>query len=160
MAEIHAAIECLQRLTAAFQLRREQLASGVGLTEHQWSVLEEISTEHFMPSMFARRRESTPAAVSKTIRQLIDKGVISVSVASQDGRQRHYELTAKGKRTVAKLRNDRQQAVEHVWKKLDLDDLKHFTRFGQELRRRLEDYATSTHQVTRSTNKRPAGTET
>ena len=66
----------------------EQLAQSVGLTEHQWGVLEEISTEHFMPSMFARQRDSTPAAVSKTLRQLIDKGLIEVKLNKSDGRQR------------------------------------------------------------------------
>ena len=72
-APVHRAIECLQQLTAAFGQRRQQLAADVGLTEGQWAVLEEIATEHFMPSMFARARESSAAAVSKTLRQLSEK---------------------------------------------------------------------------------------
>ena len=73
----HQAIEQLQKLSELFQQRRVQLAKTVKLTEQQWRVLEEVSTEHFIPSMFARNRESSPAAVSKIIRQLTEKGLIS-----------------------------------------------------------------------------------
>jgi len=93
---VHRAIGQLQRLTELFGKRRVQLATGVGLTEQQWRVLEEIATEHFMPSMFARGRRSTAAAVSRIIRQLLDKQLVSVSVSRTDGRQRRYVLTAKG----------------------------------------------------------------
>ena len=55
LAEAHAAIECLGRLSELYQRRREQLAASVGLTDREWDVLEEIATEHFMPSLFARQ---------------------------------------------------------------------------------------------------------
>src|SRR5688572_13926862 len=86
-------IEQLQRLADLFVQRREQLARAVGLTVQQWHVLEEISDEHFMPSMFARSRESSAAAVSKIIRQLLDKGLVAVAVDAKDGRVRRYTLT-------------------------------------------------------------------
>ncbi len=70
---IHEAIGHLGRLSELFQKRRVQLAESVGLTEHQWGVLEEIALDHFMPSMFARQRESSAAAVSKTLRQLLSR---------------------------------------------------------------------------------------
>jgi DNA-binding MarR family transcriptional regulator len=141
LSEAHEAIACLQRLSEAFQARRAALAQEAGLSEHQWGVLEEISTEHFMPSMFARRRESTPAAVSKTIRQLLDKGVISVSVSKADGRQRNYVLTPKGKRVMTRLRQSRQEAIEDIWLKIERDKLSAFTAFGNELATRIEGYS-------------------
>jgi DNA-binding MarR family transcriptional regulator len=95
--EAHAAIEKLTRLTDLFLERREQLASRAGLTDGQWQVLEEISTERFMPSMFARDRDSSRASVSKVLRQLLDRGLARVAVSPKDGRQRTYALTPAGK---------------------------------------------------------------
>lgn len=134
---IHDAIRQLQQLTELFQRRRAQLAAEVGLTEHQWGVLEEISTEHFMPSMFARQRESSAAAVSKTIRQLTDKGLISVSLNAQDARQRDYVLSAKGKKVMQQLRNRREHAIEQVWSKLPVARVKAFGEFAADLNERL-----------------------
>lgn len=141
LTQIHAAIHALQRLTEVFQRRREQLASSVGITEREWRVLDGISSEDFMPSMFARRRESTPAAVSKILRQLIDKGLVNVTVSKADGRQRDYALTPKGKRTMLRLRKQRERAVQDVWLDLDAEKLKSFTGFGFDLASRLEEYA-------------------
>lgn len=135
--QVHAAIAQLQRLTELFQRRRRQLAAGVGLTEHQWSVLEEISAEHFMPSMFARRRESSAAAVSKTIRQLIDKGLVKVSLNADDGRQRDYELSAKGRRVMERLRTSREEAIEQVWLALPQNRVRTFCEFTTELNEKL-----------------------
>ena len=139
--EIVAAVSCLRRLTEVFQRRRRQLAQSVGLSEQQWRVLEEISTEHFMPSMFAKSRDSSPAAVSKTLRQLADKRLISASVSESDGRQRRYVATAKGKRALSSLRARREEAIEHVWLAFDAGQLRSFTRFGNRLTERLEEYA-------------------
>ncbi|MGE0322016.1 MAG: MarR family winged helix-turn-helix transcriptional regulator [Polyangiaceae bacterium] len=154
LLKIHAAIHALQRLTEVFQRRREQLASSVGITEREWRVLDGISSEDFMPSMFARRRESTPAAVSKILRQLIDKGLVSVTVSKADGRQRDYALTPKGKRTMLRLRKQRERAVQDVWLGLDGDQLATFTSFGFDLAARLEEYAGLGDQTSR-----PAATE-
>ena len=134
---IHAAIAQLQRLTELFQRRRTQLAAGVGLTDHQWSVLEEISTELFMPSMFARQRESSAAAVSKTIRQLIDKELVRVSLNADDGRQRDYELSAKGRRVMARLRKSREEAIKQIWLELPQDRVRNFCEFTTELNEKL-----------------------
>ena len=111
LARIHAAIHALQRMTEVFQRRRAQLAASVGITEREWRVLDGICSEDFMPSMFARRRESTPAAVSKILRQLIDKRLVDVTVSKADGRQRDYALTAKGHRTMLRLREQREQRL-------------------------------------------------
>jgi DNA-binding MarR family transcriptional regulator len=140
-AQAHEAIECLARLVELTRTRREQLAASVGLTDQQWGVLEEVATEHFMPSLFARRRESSPAAVSKILRQLVDKGLVVAAVARDDARQRRYALTAKGKRIMDRLRESREAAVQHVWLPLDRDELRTFTDFGRTLIVRLEQYA-------------------
>ncbi len=140
--DVHGAIAQLQRLADLFQQRRLQLAQSAGLSEQQWRVLEEIATEHFMPSMFARDRESTAAAVSRIIRQLLDKKLISVSVSPNDGRQRRYVLTARGTKTLDALRASRRDAIESVWMDLDATALRDFTRFSAALVARLEAYAT------------------
>ena len=140
LAVAHEAIACLGRLTSAFERRREELAASVGLSDGQWGVLEEISREHFMPSMFAKTRESSAAAVSKTLRQLLDKDFVSVTLSKSDGRQRAYVLTAKGKRVLESLRQEREQAIEKIWLTLDRDEMQNFATFANELTNRLEQY--------------------
>ncbi len=139
-ARIHAAITCLQRLTDVFQERRRQLARSVGLSEQQWAVIEQISTEHFMPSMFAKSRASSAAAVSKILRQLVDKQLVISRIDASDARQRRYELTTKGQRTIAALRHQRELAIEFVWAPLAGRDVDTFTDFGTRLSDRLENY--------------------
>ena len=141
VGDVHAAVECLGRLTEIFRQRRQQLATDVGLTEQQWSVLDEIEQADFMPSMFARQRESSAAAVSKILRQLLDKELVLVSLKEGDGRQRNYELSPQGKRTLERLREQRQHAISEVWLAFDSDQLTSFTRFGDELIERLERYS-------------------
>lgn len=137
------AIHVLQRLSDLFCERREQLAREAGLTVQQWRVLEEISDEHFMPSMFARQRESSAAAVSKIIRQLLDKQVIAVSVSDKDGRQRQYRLTESGSAMMEQLRANRRRAVDAVWGDLDDEQLQSFTGVSRELIERLESFTTA-----------------
>src|SRR5262249_42152838 len=83
--------------------------------EAQWDVLERIASERFMPSLFARHRDSSPPAVSRIIRQLLRKGLITVSVSATDGRQRRYQLTARGRKTLDALRGLRRGAVAVMW---------------------------------------------
>ena len=140
LALVHQAIACLGRLADAFHRRREQLALSVGLSDGQWGVLEEISREHFMPSMFAKAHDSSAAAVSKTLRQLLDKGVVSVTLSKADGRQRDYVLTAKGKRILLALRDERTLAIEKIWLRLDPHLVESFVSFSTQLSERLEQY--------------------
>ena len=137
---IHQAIGQLQRLTDGFQRRRTQLANQVGLTEQQWLVLEEISTEHFIPSLFARNRESSQAAVSKIIRQLRSKGLIHVSISKRDGRQRRYALTAEGNKIMERIRALRERAIDSIWMGLDNRDLEQFIDFASKLIDSIDDY--------------------
>jgi DNA-binding MarR family transcriptional regulator len=139
--DVHEAIGRLQRLAELFHQRRAQLAQSVGLTEAQWEVLERIASEHFMPSLFARHRESSAPAVSRIIRQLLRKKLITVSVSDTDGRQRRYQLTARGQKTLEALRATRRRAIDAVWMHLDPHALAVFTQFSGELITRLEAYA-------------------
>ena len=104
LSVVHAAIAQLTRLTELFEQRREQLAVHAGLSVGQWSLLEEISTEQFMPSMFAKTEDRSRAAVSKVIRQLLDRGLIRVAISAADGRQRDYALTDEGRTALEALR--------------------------------------------------------
>jgi DNA-binding MarR family transcriptional regulator len=137
---IHRAILCLGRLAELFTARRQRLASGVGLTEHQWGVLEESAKDDFMPSMFARKRESTKAAVSKTLRQLIEKGLIRGNVHPADARQRDYALTARGKRVLEQLRRSRELAIAEVWQKLEQRTVEAFAESGEKVAEALAAY--------------------
>lgn len=141
LATVHRSIEQLQRLCELFERRREQLAAEVGLTEQQWRVLEEISTEHFIPSLFAKNRESSAAAVSKVLRQLLDKDLVRVSVSRDDGRQRKYELSPKGQKTMERLRRSRQHAIESIWLDQPEAELRRFNQWSSELIARIEAYA-------------------
>lgn len=137
----HEAIARLTKLTDVFQQRREQLASRVGLTVSQWSLLEEISTEHFMPSMFAQTEATSRAAVSKVIRQLLDRELIQVAISAVDGRQRDYTLTSAGKAALERLRAERQKAIDAIWLPLDADALSQFNKFTALLVDRIERFA-------------------
>jgi len=137
---IHAAIVELRRLTEVFGHRRRELAHACGITEQQWRILEEIASEHFIPSMFAREAESSPAAVSKVLRQLLEKSLVTVSVSPDDGRQRTYELTESGHEVMRELRRRRQRAIVAIWREFDGTTLDDFIQFGRTLSERLEAY--------------------
>jgi DNA-binding MarR family transcriptional regulator len=140
-AAMFAAIESLGSLTELMERRRQQLAREVGLTPQQWQVLEGISREGFMPSLFARARESSPAAVSRTLRQLLERGLVDVSAAADDARKREYLLTAAGHDVLTELRRAREAALEAVWNGLPDHEIAEFARFGAVLSERLADYA-------------------
>lgn len=137
------AIESLQRLTELVERRRGQLAREAGLSDSQWRVLEEIGREDFMPSLFARDRETHRAAVSRVLRQLQDNGLVVAEIAAGDARQREYTLTGKGKRLLGQLRRSRERAIDAVWEGLPRAELDRFARFSGELADRLERYASS-----------------
>lgn len=141
LAVVHASIAQLTRLTELFEQRREQLAVQAGLTVGQWSLLEEISTEQFMPSMFAKSEDRSRAAVSKVIRQLLDRGLIRVAISAADGRQRDYALTDEGHATLARVRAERERAIEAIWLKIDPEILEQFNAFSSDLIGRIETYA-------------------
>jgi DNA-binding MarR family transcriptional regulator len=140
-AGVHRAIAALQRLAEGFALRRRQLAADAGLTEAQWRLLEEVEGDDFMPSMFARSRDCSPAAVSRGLRGLLDAGLARASIAEEDGRQRHYRLTARGRSVLRKLRRQREDAIEAVWRQFDAGELDTFVRFAGALSEGLESYA-------------------
>jgi DNA-binding MarR family transcriptional regulator len=79
--------------------------------------------------------------VSRVIRTLLDKKLVSVSVSAADGRQRTYVLTARGAKLLDGLRASRRRAIDTVWMDLDPADLAAFTRSSRSLITRLEAYA-------------------
>ncbi|TMA34983.1 MAG: winged helix-turn-helix transcriptional regulator [Deltaproteobacteria bacterium] len=127
--EIRQAIAALQRLCELFALRRQQLAAGAGLDES------------FMPSMFARRRDCTPAAISRGLRSLQGRGWVTAEIAAGDARQRRYRLTAEGRRLLERLRRGRERAIAAVWDGFDAAALRGFVAFAGELADHLEAYA-------------------
>ena len=139
-ADTRDAIAALQRVAELCAERRLQLARESGVTETQWQVLEEVDEEGFMPSMFARRRSCTPAAVSRTLKQLLGRDLVRASIGASDGRQRVYRLTPKGRRVLEQLTARRQQAIDSVWSPMRRSELRSFTRLANNLADRLEDY--------------------
>jgi len=139
-SEILDAIRSLQRLTDLFRERRRELARGVGLSEAQWRLLEEIAGEAFMPSLFARKQDCAPAAVSRTLRTLLERDLVCVSISPDDARQRVYRLTPEGRRLLRRLNASRERAIAAIWKPLPRSDLASFVRFAEELADGLEAY--------------------
>jgi len=138
---IHDAIEQLAMLVDVFERRRDTLAAEAGVTVEQWRVMEEIGSRRFMPSMFARRRESSAAAVSRILRQLLDAGLVSVAISQSDGRNREYRLTSTGERALADLKRSREAAIESVWMTQDAAEIESFSEFAKKLVHAIEDYA-------------------
>jgi len=141
-SEILEAIRSLQRLTDLFRERRRELAREVGLSEAQWRLLEEIAGDGFMPSLFARQQDCAPAAVSRTLRQLLERGLVRVSISPDDARQRVYRLTPEGRRILRRLNVSRERAIAAIWKPLDRTDVANFVRFAEALADGLETYRT------------------
>ncbi len=139
--EIRRAIGGLQRLADLLAERRAQLAKEAGLTEQQWRLLEQIAAPGFLPSLFARQSDVTPAAVSKILRQLPVKGLVQVSLSERDARQREYVLAAAGRKALARIETAREDAVRTVWAALDPRDVKRFAELAEELAERLDGYA-------------------
>jgi DNA-binding MarR family transcriptional regulator len=138
---IFRAIEAMTALAEIFERRREVLARDAGVTPEQWRVLEEISTEHFIPSMFARSRDSSAAAVSKILRQLLDSSLVSAAIGRADRRNRRYKLTAKGNKVLDALRGSRQAAIEAIWTGFSREELAAFSMFATKLSDRIERYS-------------------
>ncbi len=134
-------VEVLGTLAALFEERRRQLAQTAGLSVQQWQALEEVQHEHFMPSMFAQRRSSSAAAVSKILKQLSDKDLVRARISKQDGRQREYEVTPLGEKILARVRCERQQAISDIWLKLPRETLQQFHEAGSTIAQRLENKA-------------------
>ena len=113
------AIRQLQILTNLFIKKRRELAARVGLTEAQWRLLDEIEQNDFMPSLFASERENTKAAISKTLRQLVDASLITVEISAHDARQRKYSLTPLAEEKLRKLTRLREEAIQKIWMPID-----------------------------------------
>ena len=138
---VHRAIEGLQRLAELFAERRRQLAREAGISEGEWQLLEEIAGQRFMPSLFARRRQVSPAAVSRTLRQLKARGLVRAAIDEEDARQRSYRLLPEGRRALERLRASRARAIAAIWAPLPASELERFGRFASTLAGRLEAYA-------------------
>ncbi|MFQ5417531.1 MAG: MarR family winged helix-turn-helix transcriptional regulator [Myxococcota bacterium] len=138
--EIREAIRSLQRLTDLFRERRRALAREVDLTETQWRLLEEVAGEEFMPSLFARRQECAPSAVSRTLRQLLERELVAVAISPDDARQRNYRLTPRGRRTLRRLTALRERAIAAIWRGFSHQELGEFVRFASALCEGLESY--------------------
>jgi len=139
-AHIQQAIEALQGLVEVFEDRREALARSVGLSPTQWQVLEQVGRDDFMPSLFARRRDVSAAAVSRTLRQLLDQRLVDVQISPRDARQRLYRVTEKGRKALDEVHDERQRAITAVWEALSDTDLKRFEKLSRGLAERLLAY--------------------
>lgn len=143
------AVAALQRLAEAFAKRRAELARGAGLTVEQWRALEQVAGDGGMlPSLFARSRDCSAAAVSRTLRQLTEAGLVEVECAAgddgaeeTDGRRRRYRATAAGRARLAAVEATRLAAVDALWGDLPPAEVTAFADFGERMAGRLEGYS-------------------
>ena len=140
-APLFEALEGLGRLTESMERRRRQLAAEVDLTPQQWRALEEIAREDFMPSLFARNQERSAASVSRTLRQLLERGLVVVSTSGSDARRRAYTPSRAGRRVLERVRAAREAALEAVWGDFGETELERFAGVAGVLADRLEAYA-------------------
>jgi len=139
-ARIGDTIAALQGLVEVFEDRREALARSVGLSPTQWQVLEQVGRDDFMPSLFARRRDVSAAAVSRTLRQLLDQRLVDVQISPRDARQRLYRVTEKGRKALGEVHAERERAIAAVWEVLSDADLTRFGNLARDLTERLRGY--------------------
>ena len=137
---IQRTIESLQGLVEIFEDRRESLARAAGLSATQWQLLEQVSRDDFMPSLFARRRDVSPTAVSRTLRRLLDRQLVDVQISPRDARQRLYRVTAKGRKALDAVHEERERAIHAVWEALSDADLTRFEKLARGLTERLRSY--------------------
>lgn len=141
------AIDALLRLTDVVERRRAQMARQVGLTDAQWRVLEEVGQEDFLPSLFARDRRLQPAAVSRTLRELAERGWVRPLPVAGDRRKREYVLTVRGGEVLERLRAAREEALVAVWDGLPADELAGFQKLATRLADGLEAYHAEVERV-------------
>jgi len=83
---IFQAIEAMTALAELFERRREALARDAGNHYRAVAGARRNFDSTFIPSMFARSRDSSAAAVSKILRQLLDSGLVSAAIGRADRR--------------------------------------------------------------------------
>lgn len=139
--KVYKAIEQLRALSHVYMKKRRELAQKVDLTEAQWRMLEEISDEGFMPSLFAAKSDLTKAAVSKILKQLQEQKLVEVSSSEKDGRVKEYQLTKRAAGKLEKLREHRRQAIDAIWMKTDEPLLDASLEFNEALIQRFLEYS-------------------
>jgi DNA-binding MarR family transcriptional regulator len=90
--------------------------------------------------MFAHKRASSAAAVSKILRQLTEKGIIVAHISEVDGRQRDYEVTPLGQKLLTSVRKERERAIAEVWLSLNREELADFHSIGDALATKLQTW--------------------
>ena len=85
-----------------------------------------------------KERQRTAAAVSRTLRSLVDQGLAEASLGEDDARRRIYRLTTRGRSLQRSLRRQREEAIQAVWGEFKPAELRGFVRFADVLGDRLE----------------------
>lgn len=145
--KVFQAIEQLQVLSHTFLKKRRELAGEVGLTEAQWRVLDEIAQEDFMPSLFAIKLDQSKAAVSKILRQLVDRKLVTVETSEGDARFRTYQLTDQSFALLEELKRSRADAIDHIWMSINEGLLDHSIEFSRKLLGKFSDYEIKTKRT-------------
>ena len=81
--------------------------------------------------------------MSRTLRGLLERELVSVDISAADARQRVYRLTEAGRRVLDGLRASRERAIASVWAGFEDEALAGFVRFSRALGDGLESYARS-----------------
>lgn len=103
-----------QRVTLAHELRmacirvaRKVRYEATGMAPHQFSTLAAIERGEANASALAAREQVSAASMSRTLRELVDHGLVSRTPHPSDGRQLVLSLTPAGEQVLAEGRRQR-----------------------------------------------------
>ena len=85
-------------------------------------------------SQLAESVGTTPPTVTKLVRDLENKGLVTQALDEQDGRASILALTDKGREVAESIRHARQESLRQVLADWTAEDLERFTALFERLR--------------------------
>ncbi len=123
------------RLSRARATRRARRLTGMDWTYSALMIIEGLKDQASLRmSQLAESVGTTPPTVTKLIRDLENKGLITKSPDQEDGRASIISLTVKGHEVAESIRHARQASLRQVLADWTAEDLERFTALFERLR--------------------------
>jgi len=84
-------------------------------------------------SVLAEKMQAKPSAVSRTLKNLEEKGLIERSVNRADRRNTYVELTEQGKQVLEECKSGINEVMHAVFAKMDQEDIKRLIGYLDEI---------------------------